>query len=150
MKKMVSLCGFFMAIIAPTVGTASDMKINALGCKLSLPNVSDITVVGSGDVTFMFRKNDSSPPQQLIVAKYPGDQIWFAGQEETEKSHMERGKYLTFDTKTITLKSRSFAFQLLTDHRVVLYFHIVDSELSDYLDCDSLPSNEPNPKPSFE
>ena len=85
----------------------------------------------------MFRKADSLPLQQLIVSKYPGDEKWFAEPEETEKVNMVRGKYLTFEKKTISLKNREFVFQLLTDRKVVLYFHIIDSEMSDYLDCGS-------------
>ena len=131
------ICMMAISICTSKACFGENLKINTLGCVLSIPNVSDISVVGSGDVTFMFRKADSSPLQQLIVSKYPGDEKWFAEPEETEKVNMVRGKYLTFEKKTISLKNREFVFQLLTDRKVVLYFHIIDSEMSDYLDCGS-------------
>lgn len=116
----------------------ADLKINALGCVLSIPGVTDITVSGSADITFSFRKSELLPLELITITRYPGDEAWHAKQPEKSNSEAVHSKYLNFDLKTITFKGRfppGTTFRELTDGKVVLFFKGKESDISRFLEC---------------
>ena len=134
--QIVSL-GFFISL--PSFGFAEDLKINALGCILSIPDVSEISVTGSGNVVFSFRTKDPSRIQTITTSRYPGDEAWNAGEGDNKRSTVIFGKVFNFDEKIASLKDSSsqLKLQVITDHKAVLSFNVVDADLGNFLNCEN-------------
>ena len=130
--------GFIALILGFSAdGLCGDLKIHALGCVLSLPNVSDISVMGSGDVTFSFRRSESAPLQLVTITKYPGEQAWYA-KSMNDRSVVSHSKYLSFDERLITVKGllRTIVGLELTDKKAALLFlKTSEADLGELLDC---------------
>lgn len=129
---------FFLAILLFSQSAVSEeLKVDVMGCTLSLQNIMHVTVNGNGSISFSLNPS-TSKSRFLTIDRYPGSNDWNAISDKGNRSSVTHGKLMEFDERTITVKGKyaqDKTYYEITDHNQVILFDGPEAVLVKMLEC---------------